>query len=85
MKQIHPASITGKDSGFAAGGSVLDHAFGQSDAYTLGVEEEEVDVPEDGKERVRQVVGDVGRERAKGGGASQGQELLLQGGSLLIR
>ena len=40
MKQIHPASITGKSSGFAAGGSVLDHAFGESDAYTLGVEEE---------------------------------------------
>ena len=38
MKQIYPASITGK--GFAAGGSVLDHAFGKSDAYTLGVEEE---------------------------------------------
>ena len=40
MKQIHPPSITGKGSGFAEGGSVLDHAFGQSDAYTLGVEEE---------------------------------------------
>ncbi len=40
MKQIHPASITGKGSGFAEGGSVLDHAFGKSDAYTLGVEEE---------------------------------------------
>ena len=38
MKQIYPASITGK--GFAAGGSVLDHKFGQSDPYTLGVEEE---------------------------------------------
>jgi glutamate---cysteine ligase / carboxylate-amine ligase len=38
VKQIYPASITGK--GFAAGGSVLDHRFGQSDAYTLGVEEE---------------------------------------------
>ncbi len=38
MKQIYPASITGK--GFAAGGSVLDHKFGSSDAYTLGVEEE---------------------------------------------
>jgi carboxylate-amine ligase len=38
MKQIYPASITGK--GFAAGGSVLDHAFGSSDPYTLGVEEE---------------------------------------------
>ncbi len=38
MKQIYPASITGK--GFAAGGSVLDHKFGDSDAYTLGVEEE---------------------------------------------
>ena len=40
MKQIYPASITGKGSRFAEGGSVLDHAFGKSDAYTLGVEEE---------------------------------------------
>jgi glutamate---cysteine ligase / carboxylate-amine ligase len=40
MKQIYPSSITGKGSGFAQGGSVLDHAFGRSDAYTLGVEEE---------------------------------------------
>jgi glutamate---cysteine ligase / carboxylate-amine ligase len=39
-KQIYPPSITGKGAGFARGGSVLDHAFGQSDAYTLGVEEE---------------------------------------------
>ncbi len=38
MKQIYPASITGQS--FAAGGSVLDHAFGKSDPYTLGVEEE---------------------------------------------
>src|SRR6266540_3504964 len=38
VKQIYPASITSKS--FAAGGSVLDHKFGQSDAYTLGVEEE---------------------------------------------
>ncbi|HEV8603317.1 MAG TPA: carboxylate-amine ligase [Gaiellaceae bacterium] len=38
MKQIYPASITG--DGFAAGGSVLDHAFGQGEPYTLGVEEE---------------------------------------------
>ena len=38
MKQIYPASITGKS--FAAGGSVLDHAYGKSDPYTLGVEEE---------------------------------------------
>jgi carboxylate-amine ligase len=38
MKQIYPATITGK--GFAPGGSVLDHSFGQSDPYTLGVEEE---------------------------------------------
>jgi carboxylate-amine ligase len=40
MKQIYPESITGKGSSFAEGGSVLDHTFGQSDAYTLGVEEE---------------------------------------------
>jgi carboxylate-amine ligase len=40
VKQIYPASITGKGSRFADGGSVLDHAFGQGDPYTLGVEEE---------------------------------------------
>src|SRR3954462_9955519 len=39
-KQIYPESITGKGSRFTAGGSVLDHAFGKSDQYTLGVEEE---------------------------------------------
>ncbi len=38
MKQIYPATITGK--GFAAGGSVLDHKFGESPPFTLGVEEE---------------------------------------------
>jgi len=38
LKQIYPATITGK--GFAAGGSVLDHRFGETDPYTLGVEEE---------------------------------------------
>jgi glutamate---cysteine ligase / carboxylate-amine ligase len=38
MKQIYPASITGK--GFAAGGSVLEHRFGATPPYTLGVEEE---------------------------------------------
>ena len=39
-KQIYPSSITGKGSVFAIGGSVLDHAFGKGDPYTLGVEEE---------------------------------------------
>src|SRR5437762_10294354 len=39
-KQIYPPSITGKGARFAPGGSVLDHAFGASDPYTLGVEEE---------------------------------------------
>jgi carboxylate-amine ligase len=38
MKQIFPNSITGK--GALAGGSVLEHKFGESDPYTLGVEEE---------------------------------------------
>ena len=38
MKQIYPPSITGK--GTVHAGSVLDHAFGTSDPYTLGVEEE---------------------------------------------
>jgi glutamate---cysteine ligase / carboxylate-amine ligase len=37
-KQIFPPDITG--TSFAAGGSVLDHAFGEGDPYTLGVEEE---------------------------------------------
>jgi glutamate---cysteine ligase / carboxylate-amine ligase len=40
-KQLFPASITGKGAGLLApGGSVLDHAFGKGDPYTLGVEEE---------------------------------------------
>jgi carboxylate-amine ligase len=39
-RQIYPPSITGKGSLFAIGGSVLDHNFGTSDPYTLGVEEE---------------------------------------------
>ena len=37
-KQIYPSDITG--TGFAAGGSVLDHRFGEGDPYTVGVEEE---------------------------------------------
>jgi carboxylate-amine ligase len=37
-RQIFPPSITGK--GAVHTGSVLDHAFGKSDPYTLGVEEE---------------------------------------------
>jgi carboxylate-amine ligase len=36
--QIFPPSISGKGSFYA--GSVLDHRFGKSDPYTLGVEEE---------------------------------------------
>jgi glutamate---cysteine ligase / carboxylate-amine ligase len=36
--QVFPPSITGK--GAVHTGSVLDHKFGQSDPYTLGVEEE---------------------------------------------
>jgi carboxylate-amine ligase len=38
VKQVIPASITGLDGLGAA--SVLDHRFGDSDQYTLGVEEE---------------------------------------------
>jgi glutamate---cysteine ligase / carboxylate-amine ligase len=38
MKQLYPPSITG--GGFAAGGSVLEHKYGEGDPYTLGVEEE---------------------------------------------
>ncbi len=40
MKQAFPASITGKGTGSGGEGSVLDHRFGKSDPYTLGVEEE---------------------------------------------
>jgi carboxylate-amine ligase len=40
VKQVVPPSITGKGAGFPPGGSVLDHSFGASDPYTLGVEEE---------------------------------------------
>jgi carboxylate-amine ligase len=38
MKQAWPPSITGK--GLGPAGSVLEHAFGQGEPYTLGVEEE---------------------------------------------
>jgi glutamate---cysteine ligase / carboxylate-amine ligase len=38
MKQAWPPSITG--TGLGPAGSVLDHAFGRGDPYTLGVEEE---------------------------------------------
>src|SRR4029079_4507720 len=38
MNQHTPSTITGKSLG--PGGSVLDHRFGASDPYTLGVEEE---------------------------------------------
>jgi glutamate---cysteine ligase / carboxylate-amine ligase len=42
VQQIYPPSITGKGSLGAPGAhaSVLDHRFGASDPYTLGVEEE---------------------------------------------
>ena len=38
MKQIFPPSITGKGATGTVGAevSVLDHAFGKSDPYTLG-------------------------------------------------
>ena len=49
MKQIYPATITGKS--FAPGGSVLDHKFGQGDPYTLGVEEEYMLLDERSEER----------------------------------
>ena len=41
-KQLIPPDITGKGSSGtgAATASVLDHRFGKSDPYTLGVEEE---------------------------------------------
>ena len=38
MKQLYPPSITA--SPFAEGASVLEHKFGRSDPFTLGVEEE---------------------------------------------
>jgi len=38
VKQIFPPTIMG--TGFAEGGSVLDHNFGAGEPYTLGVEEE---------------------------------------------
>jgi glutamate---cysteine ligase / carboxylate-amine ligase len=40
VNQFTPPSVTGKGASFAEGGSVLDHAFGTGDPYTLGVEEE---------------------------------------------
>src|SRR5438309_9631449 len=55
MDQIYPPSITGKGSRFAAGGSVLDHAFGKGDLYTLGVEEEYMLLDEDTFDLVQHV------------------------------
>jgi glutamate---cysteine ligase / carboxylate-amine ligase len=40
VSQLIPPSITGKGGRYAEGGSVLDHAFGTGEPYTLGVEEE---------------------------------------------
>jgi carboxylate-amine ligase len=40
VNQAVPPSITGKGASFALGGSVLDHAFGTGEPFTLGVEEE---------------------------------------------
>ncbi|HEY3017651.1 MAG TPA: carboxylate-amine ligase [Gaiellaceae bacterium] len=40
MTELFPPEISGKGSSFGAGGSVWDHRFGQSEPYTLGVEEE---------------------------------------------
>jgi carboxylate-amine ligase len=39
-RQAFPSSLSGRGSSFARGGSVLDHNFGSSSEYTLGVEEE---------------------------------------------
>ncbi len=39
-RQIYPPSITGKGAGAGAETSVLEHRFGRSAPYTLGVEEE---------------------------------------------
>src|ERR687885_759678 len=40
MKRAYPDSITGKGAGFGQVGSVLEHKFGKSEPFTLGVEEE---------------------------------------------
>ena len=53
--QIFPPSITGKGGRYAEGGSVLDHAFGKSDPYTLGVEEEYMLLDEDTFDLVQHV------------------------------
>jgi glutamate---cysteine ligase / carboxylate-amine ligase len=53
--QVTPPSITGKSAGFAEGGSVLDHTFGRSEPYTLGVEEEYMLLDEDTFDLVQHV------------------------------
>jgi hypothetical protein len=37
IEEFAPPSITGSETGFAAGGSVLDHNFGRGEAFTVGV------------------------------------------------
>src|SRR5437660_12844031 len=54
-RQVTPPSITGKGAGFAEGGSVLDHAFGKGEPFTLGVEEEYMLLDEDTFDLVQHV------------------------------
>jgi carboxylate-amine ligase len=63
MKQVVPESVTGK-AGFYAG-SVLEHRFGQSDLYTLGVEEEYMLLDADSFDLVCHTAGDVMDELTK--------------------
>ena len=53
-KQIYPPSVTGKGSPVHAG-SVLDHRFGASDPYTLGVEEEYMLLDSEGYDLVQHI------------------------------
>ncbi len=53
MKQIYPSSITA--GGFAEGGSVLDHSFGKTKPYTLGVEEEYMLLDQDSFDLVQHI------------------------------
>ena len=55
------------------------------DSPGLGLLDEQIDEPEDGKQGVGQVVADVGRELAEGSGAGGRDELALDSRATLIR
>ena len=82
MNQIFPPSITGKGSTYAEGGSVLDHAFGKGDPYTLGVEEEYMLLDPETFDLVQHI--DTVLEAMAGDGSEHGVDVLHEVEALAV-